>query len=183
MNMDLAFNRIIAAFQHKACLADMLALNQGQKILILVIIFLIVGFIVLEIDRRRRYRKAAGRRHMSTEEFLDSVGVESRWHGLCLAIREQMARQGRVPVEVIYPSDSMKFLCSLTFDGFDTVEIVMEIEDTLNISIPGDIAEKLPFPFDSTSLADCIRGFLECEALMSLIPPEESIQTEQETEA
>jgi hypothetical protein len=56
----------------------------------------------------------------------------------------------------------------------------MAIEDGLNISwIPDNIAEKVPFPEDSTSLADCIWGLIECKELIPLLPPEESVQDEQ----
>lgn len=36
--------------------------------------------------------------------------------------------------------------------------------------IPGKVAEKVPFPEDSTTLADCITGVIECEKLMPLLP-------------
>jgi len=92
-----------------------------------------------------------------------------------------MAKQAKVPVEVIYPGDSMKFILSLTFDGFDAVEITVAIEDALGIHLPDEIADKIPFPQDDTSLADTIRGLIECKEFADLVSAGTSDVTAQST--
>jgi len=188
MNVDFAFNTICAAFQQKAYLANVPILSEWQGCFVFavcVVIFSGLALIVFVIrpTRRRRRRITAARSHVSAEQFLDLVALGSRYDGLCLAVRKAMAEQTKIPVEFIYPNDSMEFLCSLTYDGYDTVEIAMTLEDELKISIPDKIAEKMDFPCDidslaNTSLVEWIRGLIQCEEFTALLP-EEPTRTKQ----
>jgi acyl carrier protein len=143
----------------------------GVGVLIALFLMVVIPYGIGKfLQVRRRRREVAARPHMGTEEFLASIGVVPGHEGVYVAMREAMAGQAKVPVETIYPNDTIEFLYSLTFDGFDTVEIVIALENQLSIYIPDETAEKIPFPHDSTTLAACARGLIECEELMSLVP-------------
>ena len=167
-----------------------IALNMMVNTTVLFVIALItsVVFIIYSFGShfrsvRRRRRLVEGRSYMSEEEFLDSIALESKYDDVCLMIRGEMAMQAGVPEEAIYPSDTIEFISSLTLHFFDSSGIVCALEDGLNIShISDELAEKIPCPSGDTSLADAIRGFIECDVIISLLPLEDSIRTKTETQ-
>ena len=176
--MTPAFNTIIAAFEHYECLAAIPIVREKPWI-VPVIIFglaivgLVFAFACVERCCRRERRRAAQRPHMSPEEFLELVGLDSRYDDLCLAVRKAMAEDGKIPVEVVYPHEKMELFEGLTGLGIDTVGVVMVLEDELGVSISDAVAEKIPFPLGrklaTTSVADTIRGMIECEQFMALL--------------
>ncbi|MBL7219846.1 MAG: hypothetical protein ISS69_07025 [Phycisphaerae bacterium] len=185
MSIYPAFNTIIAAFQSNACLAGVLGLSGRREIITavcgfhllviigLAIVGLVFGCACIERRCRRERALAAERPHMSSEEFLDLVGLGSRYDELCLGVRKGLAEDGKIPVEVVYPDEKMEFFEGLTGLGIDTVGVVMVLEDELGVSISDAVAEKIPFPLGrklaTTSVADTIRGMIECEQFMALL--------------
>jgi hypothetical protein len=152
----------------------------GMELLVAAVIMAFILLLMLSVkyDTHRRRRLAAGRVHMSTEEFIASVDAGPMYDALCVVVRTEAARQTKLPVETTYSSDTMEFLESLADGRLDTVEIVAAIEKGLKMSIPDEIAKKMPYPDKGfrnagTTLADCIRGFIGCEEFVALLSVEE----------
>jgi acyl carrier protein len=171
--MNPALNTVILAFRGGPCLAAELSLTDA---LLLAAVFgaLTIGgiyYLTTHIRRVRNFRrKVAKRRHVPTDEYLTTIGADSKYDAVYIAMRDTMAHQAKVPPEVIYPTDTLDFIYLMTLDGFDSVKIVMALEDSLGVSIPDEIAEQIVFPktrteYASISLSDCVGKMLECEAL------------------
>lgn len=115
--MDSACNRIGLAFGHTVCLAEAEAFSLAAFLLITLSLWVLCIVLLIRATRRRR-RETARRPHMSTEDFLERIDAPPEYAGLFVAVRKAMAQQGKVPVEVIYPDDSMKSRnCSLICNG------------------------------------------------------------------
>lgn len=125
-------------------------------------------------DIRRRRSKAAAREHMSIEDFIAAVGAESAYDGLCLAVRAEVARQTELPAGAVLPGDTMEFFESLSSGRLETVCIIEAIEKGMNMQIPDEITQVMPFPHKGfrtakTTIVDCINGFIECEEFAAFV--------------
>ena len=79
------------------------------------------------------------------------------------------ARDAKMPIDAIYPTDSMKFISSLHIESFDFNSIIVALEDTLKIRIPSKVEGKIPFPIDETPFSDATRNMIECDAIQTLM--------------
>jgi acyl carrier protein len=187
-NMNPEMNTITAAVGHDACLAarpDFVDALLSEALYSAIFIALSglalcgIHFGVAYVRSVRRFRRdISKRRRVSTEEFLSAIGDEPRYDALYVAMREAFARMGKVPVEVIYPIDTFELFYMLTFNGFDTVEITMALDKSLDIWIPDNVAERVSFPttpaeYANTTIVDCVKRMLESEALRSLLAEKE----------
>jgi hypothetical protein len=150
--------------------------SLGVELLVAAGIMAVLVLLMLSIkyEVRRRRRKAEARRPMSAGDFIAAVDAEPKYNTLCLAVREEFAVQTKLPVDVVFPSDTIVFLESFAGGGFETADIIRAIENGLDMPIPEEIANKMPYPHRGfrtvhTTLADCIRGFIECEEFAALL--------------
>lgn len=115
---------------------------------------------------------------MSIANFLAGVDAGAFCDALCTSVRSEVAAQTQLPVDVIYPDDTIEFLDTFAGGTLDTAEIIQAIEKGLEMSIPEEIASKIPYPHKgfrtaNTTLADCIKGFLECEEFAAMLTGED----------
>ena len=111
---------------------------------------------------------------MTAEDFIAAVDAGPAYNTLCLSVREEFALQTKLPVDVVFPGDTIEFLESFAGGRFDTANIIRAIENGLNRPIPDEIANKMPYPHKGfrtvhTTLADYIKGFIECEEFAALL--------------
>jgi hypothetical protein len=152
----------------------------GTELIVAGVIMAVLLLLMLLVkhDLRRRRQAAARRPAVSMDEFIDGVDAGPAYDALCVAVRQESASQTEIPVEAIYPSDTIEFLESFAGGRFDTACIIQAIEKGLGISISEEIANKMPFPHkgfrtEFTTIADCIRGFIECEEFAALLVGQE----------
>jgi len=130
--------------------------------------------VLVKHDIRRRRSKVAAREHMSMEDFITAVDAAEAYDGLCAAVRAEVARQTELPAGAILPGDTMEFFESLSGGRLDTVCIIEAIEKGMDMQIPDEITNRMPFPHKgfrdaSTTIIDCINGFIECEEFAEFV--------------
>ncbi|MBT3198636.1 MAG: hypothetical protein HN350_01865 [Phycisphaerales bacterium] len=143
-----------------------------------VMLVLLLLMLSMKYELRYRRRKAARRAPMSTDDFLAGLDAGAFYDALGASVRAEVASQTQLPVDVIYPDDTMEFLDTLAGGNLDTAEIIHAIETGLEMPIPEEIASKIPYPHkgfrtSNTTLADCIKGFLECEEFTEMLSGDE----------
>lgn len=148
----------------------------GTEMLVAAVIMACILLLMLSVkyEVHRRRRKAAARRPVSNEDFIAAVDAGSGYDALCVVVRTEAARQTKLPAEAVFPDDTMEFLESFADGALNTVKIIAAIENGLDISIPDEVANKMPYPdkgFRSaeTTLADCIKGFIGCEEFAAIL--------------
>ena len=116
---------------------------------------------VVRLPRRRR-QWTENHAAMSDNEWVRSLAMADANRSLCIQLRNGLAVSTGVPAESIGPDDRFAELESqLTFDGIDSVEIVMFLEDLMEVSIPDKIAERLPAPgLKFETVGDWVSSFI-----------------------
>lgn len=111
--------------------------------------------------RERREKHVRGRTELSDAAFVAQMGIVFAHRDAYLAVRRAMAKAAGVPPETIHPDDQMEHLCSLGFDGIDTIEIIMELENELRASFRDDACEeafkgKVPMQMRFADFSGCL---------------------------
>jgi acyl carrier protein len=100
---------------------------------------------VILIDLARHKRRLMVEEHLSThppmppKEFLRLAEIPAEHARFALGVREGLARAMSIPPETVHPSDTLEHVCRFGADGLDLVEIIMQIESVLRISIPDSL--------------------------------------------
>ena len=134
--------------------------------------FLVVTLVLSQLPKLRRLRREHLRTHgkLTDDEFLLRAGIPEATRQTGLRVREAVARTMGVPPGTLHPSDSIAYALQFGFDGNDFVEIVMEIEDTLGVTITDKFWDPLvsgsdgPEWQENVCLADLARFVAQNEA-------------------
>jgi len=115
-----------------------------------------MAVIVVMMVLQHRIRMKSLREHhlathpsLSNDEFLQQIKVPVGLVTIATGVRQSVARAMGVPVESVYPSDTLEYICQFGFDNMDFVEIVVEIEQTLGVPFVDSFWDPL-FPANKT---------------------------------